>query len=195
MRKFTFKRKTKAKPKFPKDEITPIIQYPENKNYHKTFMGNVTETPVFGYAHAKYNMTPEAAMYYPISFWQFGRRLGGFFRQHKVWASILDWFHLRDNSNFEIGYLYEKDNPNPIAMEQVSKLDFGMLNFLLQRSTVHKQVSRDTEAKLRGNTSNFKSIAIIGIIIIVVVMVMVAISFFMGGGSAAQQVKNVTGAV
>jgi hypothetical protein len=166
-----------------------------NTNYHETFLMDTTKNSSFEYKGKTYNIPAEDTGHYSPSFWDFPRKWGTFFEQHKTTAKFLDWFHFAKNATFEIGYLFLEDNPDPYKIEPPD-YDWALENYQIQHNTTIEGAMKDADKKLKGEEKHTSMLMLVGLIIIAIVAVIVAIAYFTGNhAQAAQQIQNVTATI
>ena len=190
-------------------ELTVIIIDKENKTaMHKTFVADLSRENTFTYCHnapteglevpedeaKKYTYTiPKGeATHYNPGFFELNLKLALFFTRHKIWATLFDWFKLRDKAVLPVGFIYEKGKTAPIP-HQRPEIDFAQENFNIRHNSIINKRFKAVKKKLdRNQESPVKWALVIGAIIIVLVVAFVLISFMTNNQNAAQQIANAT---
>jgi hypothetical protein len=192
-------------------EVTVTIICKTDKgfiNYHETFISHGEDH--FEFKGKRYNIPIENTGHYPVGFWNFGRKQAMFFSQHKTFAKLFDWFKLAKNATFEVGYLYNEDNPDPLELIVKNPENYSDKTYLdndWQWSKVNNWITKtrvipgfyeDVDNKFgnRSRLADMRLWIILGIVAIIVVGVVVAVYFATGHGhQAVQAVTNVTATI
>jgi hypothetical protein len=174
------------------NEVTVTIMSKTSKvNYHETFMLNTTEDNTFEFKGDTYNIPAEDTHHYIPSFWQIGLRLGMFYEQHQLWATLFDWFKLRKHAKYEIGYLYYEGSENPVKIPPPD-FDWGKENYMLEQNTTIEGTFKDADDKLRPEkTGNSNLLMLVAIIAIAIIAVIVILSLFLSGAFNPKEVAEV----
>jgi hypothetical protein len=187
--------KANSKPlAMPLNEVTvTIMGNGEKTNYHETFMLNTTINNHFEYNGFTYNIPAEDTGHYLPSFWDFPRKWGMFFEQHKLLAKLIPISRLVKDVSCEIGYLYLEKNADPYEIKAPEGFDFGVFNYNLQKNTTIEGSMKAADKKLRGDKENHTSmLMIVAMIVVGIVAAIVLVTIMTQPQAATQIVQNVT---
>lgn len=181
-------------------EVTLTIECTNNENHHETLMLDIRKKNYFTYKNFQYSIPASKAEHYPHSFWDFPRKLGNFFEQHKTLGSLFDWFKFRKNISAEIGFLYEENNAEPLILKPQTRvfnnvsLDWALINYHLQHNTSFEDAMQDAHDRLKGHQETpLTTWILIAVGIMAIVAVIILISTYTGNhNQTVQQVQNVT---
>lgn len=188
-----------------KNEVTVTIQGKDKTNYHETFMLDTSLNHTFEFDGVTYNIPAEDTQHYHPSFWKFDVKLGMFFEKHKLIAKFLDWFKFREKATFEIGYLYEENNVNPLSLtpkiynpqskqyeDFITSHNFALINYDLMKNTTFEGKHQEVKNLYRKGGMSMKSIMAFLLIIIAIVAAVVVASMLFGNQPQPQTIQNVT---
>lgn len=186
-------RKTSAKAlKGPLNEVTAIILEKGKKHYHETFLMDLTQDHTFEHDGFRYNVPAEATRHYDASFWAFHKKLAAFFEVHKTLAYFFDWFNLRERVVYEVGYVYEKGQANPMEVKK-PEVDWTYRNYAIRHNKTIEGHYKAVDLKLKGDRKlNMNMMLLILAIIAVPIVVIVVLSILTGDPNSVQHVQNVT---
>lgn len=169
------------------NEITVTIQLKEGTNYHETFMMDTTKDNTFEYNGFVYSLSAKDAMHYHPSLLAVDRKLAMFFDMHKTLAMFFDWFNFRNRASYELGFLYEEENPDPLTPVNLSGADFALINRHIQDNTSLEGSAQDADNKLKGaKPLNINLLMLAVVIIVAVVAIIVVISYVAGPAQVPQ---------
>lgn len=176
------------------NEVTVMIMFEDKVNFHKTFMVDTTKNSTFDFDYFTYLIPAQKALHYFPSFWDFPRKWATWFSRHKTWALFLDWFKLARKASKEIGFLYEKNQANPVDLKQYQLgHDWALDNYNLRRNQAIGGHYKAVDNKLRGPRNIMGTLGWIVILIIAVVAIISVLAFVSSNpGALHQAAQNAT---